>query len=296
MAITSFGYFGSIGPQEWAQIAASQGADYGVAASGDLRVSTVPAADRTVKVAPGTGYGRGVLDVSSTDVTIQLNTLGSGNRWDLVGLLRTWDGDDSVTTVAKVTGTAGSQLAPFSTRPSTPGTSDFQPLALVQITAGNTVPTAVIDLRVWQANGGAVANDVLALQYLNSPGTEIRIGSILWQRVLDVTGTPTWVSVHVDTGMVNDATYGWIPRTVAGVVVRTLSAGTGANTLTLGKTVIGSEKYAWVMFAGDGTAQPSLSINSIDAPPTGTVTAVNFRYTGASAGNARINWVAVYTG
>lgn len=194
MAITSVGYPGPIGAPEWAGLASSLGADYGVVGPGDLRVSVVSAADRTVKVAVGKGYGKGVFDSSSAEETIQLASISSGSRWDLVGLQRTWDGEDSATTVAGITGTA-SQTAVFASRPATPGTSDFQPLALVQVTFGSTVPTAVIDLRVWQANGGAVANHVLALQYLNGAGTEVWIGTDVWHRYVDGAGALQWSSM-----------------------------------------------------------------------------------------------------
>lgn len=189
MAITSVGYPGPITADLWAGIASSLGADYGVVGAGDFRVSVVSAAARTVKVSAGQAYGKGIFDTSDAEVTIQLNTIASGTRWDLVGLKRTWSA--LATTVDKVTGSS-SQTAVFASRPDTPGTVDFQPLALVQLTAGNSVPTAVIDLRVWQANGGAVANDVLALQYLNTGGTEVWVGSVLWHRYVDGAGALQW--------------------------------------------------------------------------------------------------------
>lgn len=195
MAITSVGYPGPVDAGEWAELAASLGADYGVFGAGDLRVSTVPAADRTVKIAAGSGYGRGILDVSSAEETVQLDTLVSGTRWDLIVLKRTWAGGSSATTIEKITGTS-SQTAVFALRETTPGTEDDQPIALVQITAGNTVPTAVVDLRAWQANGGAVAADILALQYLNGAGTEVWVGSDLWHRYVDGAGALQWAQTN----------------------------------------------------------------------------------------------------
>jgi hypothetical protein len=75
----------------------------------------------------------------------------------------------------------------------------------VQVTAGNTVPTNVLDLRVWQANGGAVAatgaigsNGVpLALQYLNGAGTEVWVDTTVWHRYVDGSGSLQWESTEL---------------------------------------------------------------------------------------------------
>jgi hypothetical protein len=194
---SSIGYAGTVFDADIAPwLVRVGGSDYGVVGAGDFKVSLKVGADRTVKFASGSAWGQGIVDMndsSETSATVQVATLTSGTRYDLVGVLRTWDGESSETTFDKVTGTS-SQTAAFASRPQTPGDVDFQPLAVVRVngTAEGGVIADIVDLRVWQANGGATAENVLALQYINGVGTEVRIGTTVYTRMLDETGAATW--------------------------------------------------------------------------------------------------------
>lgn len=143
MAITSYGYDGTVLEAGWAKLSGYLGKTYAVGSTADWLVTAVAGSDRTVKVAVGDGFGRGVLDVSNTEVTLQAAVLASGVRWDTVIARRTWATNTTVFLI--ITGTA--TLAIAAGLNANPGVVDDQVLALVQITAGQTVPTEVIDLR-----------------------------------------------------------------------------------------------------------------------------------------------------
>lgn len=191
MAITSVGYDGTIDEAQWAQMIKKVGSsDYGVVDGTDLRVTAVAGADRTVSIAPGTGWGHGVLDTLDANATIALDTVSSGSRWDLVALRRDWTGAAGTTTVVKVNGSSAQALP--TGRLTGPGTVDDQPLALVKITAGQTQPSAILDLRCFAGNGGMAARDETVLTYLKQPGTSININGAVWNCYLDGNSNAVW--------------------------------------------------------------------------------------------------------
>lgn len=193
MAITSAGYDGSVDEVQWAGLAAFLGTPYAVANSGDWAVTTVAGADRTVRVAVGVGYGHGVRDASSTTVDLQLPTIASGTRWDLIAARRNWQPAAGTTTFVVVTGTSA-QAIPAG-RLVNAGVQDDQLLALVQVTAGQTVPTAVIDLRAQTSKVLTVAS-LLALP--NAPlGTVARVAGRDYYREPNGAGTLEWLSSDV---------------------------------------------------------------------------------------------------
>jgi hypothetical protein len=199
MAITSVGYDGIVNEAQWAEMIKKIGhADYGVVGVGDLKVTTVAGVDRTVSVAAGKGWGHGVFDTNSANITIQLDIVTTGFRWDLIALRRDWSPAGGTTTVVKVNGTS-TQTIPAG-RLKGPGTLDDQPLALVQMSAGQTSPTAIVDLRCWAGNGGLVAGHDLVMTYLQTIGAQIKMSqtSRLWNCVIDGAGNPLWTSTAPD--------------------------------------------------------------------------------------------------
>lgn len=177
----------------WANAHPAIGASaYGVRSAPDWAVTAVAGADRTVSIAAGFGWGRGVTDQTVANDTIQLDTISSGSRWDLIVARRDWTPTAGVTTFQKVNGGA-TQIIPGG-RNVGPGNIDDQPLALVQITAGQTQPTAIIDLRCWAGNGGLVAKDVLVKSYLNILGASVYIGGVVWRYIPGANDVPTWVA------------------------------------------------------------------------------------------------------
>jgi len=181
MAINSVGYDGTVTESQWADMIKKVGsAEYGVVQSGHLRVTAVSGADRTVSVAAGQAWGHGVYDDFTSNTTIALSSVSSGSRWDLIAVRRDWSGSDGTTTLVKINGSSSRSIP--SGRNEGPGLLDDQPIALVQITAGQTQPTAIVDLRCWSGNGGVYAQDELALAYLDSVGSQVVINGRTWSR------------------------------------------------------------------------------------------------------------------
>lgn len=194
---TSVGYGGAIDEVAWAQLAPVLGAKYGVLDAASWRVSTVTSADRTIQIAAGSGFGTGIFDTIPVPVNLQLPIVASGSRWDLIVARRAWAGASGTTEFDRIAATAAGDLP--SGRLQNPGVSDEQPIALVQVTAGQSLPTAIIDLRVWQANGGAVAVSEKVLQYLTEPGTRVSIGTTLWSRDISTAGVASWQRTDLES-------------------------------------------------------------------------------------------------
>lgn len=165
---------------------------YGVRGAGDWKVSAVSGADRTVSIAAGFGWGCGVIDETTTNDTIQLDTIASGSRWDLIAVRRDWTPTAGVSQFVKING--GSIQAIPGGRLVGRGSIDDQPIALVQVTAGQTQPTAILDLRCWANNGGVVAKDTLVRSYLNQIGSVVFIAGTIWRYALGANDVPEWTS------------------------------------------------------------------------------------------------------
>lgn len=192
---------------------------YGVLGGSDWKVTAVAGQDRTVSIAAGFGWGHGVIDLTTENETIQLDTIGSGSRWDLIVARRDWTPTAGVSQFIKVNG--GSSKAIPGGRLSGGGAIDDQPLALVQVTAGQTQPTAIVDLRCWARNGGVVAKDELVKGYLNDLGTELYINGTEWRYIPGANDVPGWVTSGAVTEyapltVTNWSTVGTITTTPAG--------------------------------------------------------------------------------
>lgn len=192
MAITSFGYKGTIDEVQWAQLApVISSARYGVQGDNDLAVTAVAGADRTVRINTGTAWGSGVMDYVDAAETLQLQPVASGDRWDMVAVRREWALDPSGrTAIVAVTGTASKALPP--SRQASPGSVDEQPLALVRVVAGQTQPAEIIDLRCWASNGGAQILDEVAFQYLAEPGATVWFKWRMWVYMRNEAGSWIW--------------------------------------------------------------------------------------------------------
>lgn len=181
-----------VNEMEWAHSAASRGYDYGVVDIDDLRLTAHPTTPYAVVLSPGKFFGHGVWDESDASVTVQCDTVATGaTRWDLIAAHRDWTPTGGgPTALVKVNGTS-SRAIPV-TRANTPGEVDDQPLWLVQWASGQPQPVAIIDLRCWAGNGGMVAADLLALNYLGRPGANVLIGGTTWRFALGANNVWGW--------------------------------------------------------------------------------------------------------
>lgn len=216
MAIISVGYDGAVTESQWSEMIKKIGSsEYGVVGINDWKVTIVTAADRTVSIATGKGWGHGVFDENTAAVQIQLDTVASGSRWDLIAAKRDWTGVGGVTSFVKVNGTSAKEIPVGRTTGA--GVIDEQPIALVQVTAGQTAPTAIVDLRVWAGNGGMVANDEMALFYLNALGSSVLINSSqkTFNRIIGADGNALWTATapagYVPTFGIGQTLAGGIP-------------------------------------------------------------------------------------
>lgn len=196
MTITSVGYQGQIMTDaEWGDVA-THGAEYGVRGAGDFAVTQVATVERTVRVAPGRAWGKGVRDVSDSPITVLLNPLTSGSRWDTVVLRRNRAATPrGVTTVQALVGSTTEAIAAGRTSFSA-GQSDDQPIALVKVEAQSGtsgVVKEIRDLRCWAHNSGLIAKSTLVHGYLDRPATKVRIDGFEWSLEFDRDDTLRWV-------------------------------------------------------------------------------------------------------
>jgi hypothetical protein len=169
--------------------------EYGVDQAGDFDITAHPTTPFAVNVSIGQAWGHGIFDESTTVFTVPSTPPAAGTtRWDLVAIRRDWSpiagGPSSIVAVE-----GGAVKAIPDARQNDPGTLDDQPLWLVQWTAGQTQPTAYVDLRVWAGNGGAYAKDALVRTYLNRVGTEININGEVWSYQPGANSVAAWVKV-----------------------------------------------------------------------------------------------------
>lgn len=195
MAVTSsIGYAGQVDVADvpvWAR--ALGGLDYAVRDAASWKVTAVAAAARTVQLAGGGGYGRGITDVSAGGEQLAIPNPASGQLWHLIHARRNITGAGS-TTFGYSAGGADpwAVIAARKTFETGTGTEDDQPLALARVEKDNPAVT-LHDLRCWQANGGAVGASDYVRGYLDRPGTQIMIGTDLWTRSVTAGGAVEWV-------------------------------------------------------------------------------------------------------
>ncbi len=162
MAITWWGFSGDIGAPQWAKTAALLGADYGVDDASDWACTPVAGVTHTIRISAGGGFAHGVRAVSDASVDVSASpAVTTGTRWDTVAAKYDW----SAGTVSFVIlpGSATQAYASDVTAPANqPGGVFYQPLALVQFTAGVQTATSVLGKRTWPSKVYA-ANSVDAM-------------------------------------------------------------------------------------------------------------------------------------
>lgn len=172
---SSLGYAGEVneltGMNYWNRIGASK---YGVAGANDLKVSKTTG-DRMLLVSSGIAWGHNIEDTLQTSVSVQLNSVSSGSRWDLIVVRRDVTAG---TTIEVVQGTSSKTLPSLT---STAASHPDQPLALCRVTADSTTVEEIVDLRCWASNGGVEVVDRLALDYLGTPGAAVKLGNTTWR-------------------------------------------------------------------------------------------------------------------
>ena len=186
MTITSTGYPTDIGKTniDWALMHLTLGRPYWTSGSA-VRVTPKTDGTRQVNISAGSFGGMGIYDYNNSVASLTLPSVSSGTRWFGIGAERNWN-NGSVGTSFVVFGSGATSNATIPTRDAdgtTAGGSgkDVQPLALVPLTAGDTVPGTPIDLRAITYGGNIyVAKDERVLQYLGHAGQQDVIGNVTW--------------------------------------------------------------------------------------------------------------------
>ncbi|MCJ1709221.1 phage tail protein [Microbacterium sp. VKM Ac-2923] len=186
---TSAGYEGTINEAEWSVLTTEAGGRrYGVLNAASWKV-TAGTADREVRIAPGSGFGLGIMDQSTAEASLSLPAPSSGSRWWLIIVRRNWAENKSYFDCIQ----GPTEAASIPPRSNSFGVVDDQPIALARVQAGQSQVVEFRDLRVWGGDGGSFAVDELVLQYLTRVGTRIRVDSTMWECVLDRFSQPVWV-------------------------------------------------------------------------------------------------------
>jgi hypothetical protein len=259
-------------------------AKYAVRSPLDWKVTAVSGQDRTVSIAAGRGLGHGVTDKTVANDTIQLDTIESGSRWDMIACRRDWTPTAGESAFVKVNGGATATIP--GGRQATPGNIDDQPLALVQVTAGQTQPTAIIDLRTWAGDGGGlVAKHDLVRSFLNTAGTRININGIDWIRRVGANDTNEWVQAsRVVNGSLNAQTV------ISGLAAVTTNVnGDGSIAVPAGLSTVTN------VILTDATTGLGAVILKWTAPSTPSPTVITFRAFGSNGSalpnyNLMVSW------
>lgn len=249
MADQHIGYPGSVGSTALATWLTNQLAQYSVEGPNDCKVVTT-GGTRGILVGPGTIFGDAIQDVFESATPLTLASVSSGDRWDMVVLRRTWSATPGAST-SVFTVIQGSSNKALPTRLNNKGVQADQPIALCRVSAGQSTVQEIVDLRVWAANGGAVAVDPLVKDYLTEPGTTLRIGNTRWIRQITpspTSNTATWYSPDVPGPWVPASYYpGW----------RTVTNGTPFQARLLGNGLV--HVVGECLYEGPGTPQEGWS-------------------------------------
>ena len=197
MTIVSLGYSGSVDEVGLAQWQLGLASRYQVADQTSCKVTGYASGTFQVQVSTGYASGWGVRDQITATELYTLPSVTSGIEYFMVGILRDWTSNTS--TISHVN--AGTTLpSSMPARVNNPGVKDFQPLALVSLAAGDTLPQVIYDLR---AVGGpntfnmsaALADKPNWFDYMAWEGYTIRTGHTIRYRGVDPsTGSVKWIS------------------------------------------------------------------------------------------------------
>ena len=195
MAVTSYGYPGTIAPgAAWANMQHGLAGQYWVYDVDAVRVTPKTNGTREVNIAAGRFGGWGIHDYNDAVASVQLATVASGTQYSWIFARRTWQTTNATTFVAVAAGASLPTTVPGNgaIRNYNPGTIDDQPLALVSLTAGQTVPVVVADLRwIGVGTGTKTILSDMARSYGSWSGLEFQQGDTRWLRTVNTAGTGT---------------------------------------------------------------------------------------------------------
>lgn len=195
MTIQSAGYNGDVTSLIWPTMQLSP--NYYIRSVSDVTCTAVTGGTRQVTIGTGSLGGGNVLDTITAAETLTLPTVSSGTNYFMVVMRRNWSTPGSSLQVISG-GTSNSTLP---ARTTGPGVVDDQPLWLVPLTAGQTVPGTPIPIGVYgTGDGERYIRNALALQYLTVLGTGVWLGDTHWRYRINAAGTGSEWKSSGDTG------------------------------------------------------------------------------------------------
>lgn len=191
MTISSVGYPTDVGKTnvDWARMQLGLGTRYWVYVDSHAKVAPKTDGTRQVTISAGILGGCGIKDELDVDEVVTLPPVASGKKWFLIVARRNWNTGSVGTTFTYIDAGTSSATLPTMNQDGLNASGnglDDQPLALVPLSAGDTVPGAPIDVRVIGASARGIyyAASEIVLQYNNYAGMQIQIGNVLWMRGL----------------------------------------------------------------------------------------------------------------
>lgn len=200
------------GPVTGAQFAVAQpgiGERFWVESSTAAKVTAVGGATRTVRVAAGRIGTHGVITTINEPVEVEIpeppSPAGTVRYYTVAA--RSHHATEETTLVAP-TALVSTSRTIAAAREYTPGTLVDHPLAVVKATNGSNDVQVVDDLRAVGGHGHYEATSTLALDYLDFPGTVVRIGGTVyecrasgaWEVVEEPSTDTDWSTLTLATG------------------------------------------------------------------------------------------------
>lgn len=280
-----YGFPGTINAKAQASWLPKVGAArFGVRGATDLQVVRNTSLDRGISILGGDIYGDAVLSVYDPTVpaaVIGLPAPSSGtSRWHMVVARRDWQ---NPYTVAFPTIDAGPSLpARLPAWQNNPGVTSDQPLALVEVIAGQSAVGQIIDLRCWAAAGGYLIKDAHALDYLKELGAVARLGGTTYTCQLLTGDVVDWVSSMVPVVQAGKMLFNIAAS--ASSLTKTVTfpkpfAAAPIVTATLASNVAGNASQLLVSAYGETTTGCTLKIQTNDNTSIGTTYNINVNWT-----------------
>lgn len=294
MAITSIGYPEQIGKTnvDWALWQQSAGCEYWCNNLSGIKPTPKSGGTRQVHLSYGQFGGQGIHDsLSSGGTDVTLPTVESGTKNFMIVARRNWNPDDMGTTFTYIE--MGSSTAVLPEREhdaQVAGGSgiDDQPIAIVSLTAGDTEPKIVADLRVFggTSRGLYTAYDERVMQYLDEYGTQVVIGNVTWTRRGDG-WRPSREIIRSGPGLgnplsVSSAGGGWV--TVGELNCKGTRDGNQRYLYLQARKAKGGDHVNFSSGTGHVNNTAVLSVDNADWKPPHDLSAVAFEYKATDSG------------
>lgn len=253
MAITAYGFDGSMSEAAWAALATMAGSVYPtVSAHSAYTVSVGGGGDRAVTVGTGRSFAHGILSINDAPVVMNATVVTVGTvRYDTVALRINWT-SNTVQVVVVSGGTTSGLAAGLN---SSPGTIFDHPLSIIQISSSSLTIQSVLDVRNWGSSALAVQSvdglppaasvprNTIASVSIASTTQPVALYAAFNSSWVPIFGPSEWRALPIPSGLAVHAVTPTFTR-MAGVVFLAggleRSNGTAVTSRTLGAVTMGT--------------------------------------------------------